>query len=381
MTTLAVVQARMGSTRFPGKVLAELGGKPMLAFLLDRLRGAPLDVIVVATSDHDRDDPVAEAAMTAGAAVVRGPEADVLARFGLALARHPADDVVRITADCPLTDPAIVRSVLERHREVGADYTSNVHPRTFPKGLDVEVVRGDALRIAVAEASDPAEREHVTPFLYRRPERFKLANVVSGELLGDAWWTVDRPEDLDLLRRVVPQLSSGFGWREVLARAEVTTEAGRDVQVRPAVLEDGEDILAWRNERDAVRYSLSREPVDATAHAEWFARVLQDPGTQLWIGEVDGRPLGSVRVDVRAGIGTVSIAVADDARRRGFGKELLGQVLARNDRSEQVRVFEAHVMSANEASLRLFRAHGFEVSDEEEPGHLLLRRASPPTTA
>lgn len=201
--TIVVVQARTGSTRFPAKVIADLGGIPMLAFQLRRLRPLPWPV-VVATSDLGRDDVVEGIATAEGAATVRGPEADVLARFEMVLDRHPdADIVVRLTADCPLTDPAIVRAVVERLVETGADYASNVHPRSFPKGLDVEACTSDALRAAARDATDPYDREHVTPFLYRNPDRFSTANVQSGLDAGGVWWTVDTPADLRVVESMI----------------------------------------------------------------------------------------------------------------------------------------------------------------------------------
>ena len=215
---LCVVQARMGSTRLPGKVLADLGGRPMLAFLLDRLQPLLVDQVIVATSDLDRDDAVAEVAEAAGVGAVRGPEQDVLARFALALQRHPAAHVVRITGDCPPTDPAIVAAAVDLHIHRSADYTCNVLPRAFPQGLDVEVIAADALRMADQEARHAIEREHVTPCFYRRPERFRLANLRSGEDLGDERWTVDTPGDLGVVRDIVRGVGSGpaFGWRDAL---------------------------------------------------------------------------------------------------------------------------------------------------------------------
>jgi spore coat polysaccharide biosynthesis protein SpsF len=153
MTTIGVVQARTGSTRLPGKVLADLGGEPLLAFMLRRLRPIAVDRLVVATSDDRRDDAVAAVAERAGVAVVRGPEDDVLARFAIALDAHPADTVVRLTADCPLVDPDVVDEALALHRRSGAAYTSNTLIRTFPDGLDVEVVSADALTDAASHAT------------------------------------------------------------------------------------------------------------------------------------------------------------------------------------------------------------------------------------
>src|SRR5204862_6675946 len=132
-----------------------------------------------------------------GVPVVRGEEADVLSRFALALDTHPADTIVRLTADCPLADPAIVADALALHDRAGAAYTSNSLVRTFPDGLDVEVIAATALRDAHAEAADPLEREHVTPFVYRRPERYRLRALRTPELLGDERWTVDTAADLE----------------------------------------------------------------------------------------------------------------------------------------------------------------------------------------
>lgn len=219
---LIVIQARSGSRRLPGKVLADIGGRPMLEFQLRRLLPI-LDqlpcTIAVATSDLPDDDAVAAVAYGLGVEVVRGSEQDVLGRFALALRCHPAEIVVRLTADCPLNDPAIVAAVVELHIDAAADYTSNVLPRTFPKGLDVEVLSAGALLAADAEAVDAADREHVTPFVYRRPERFRLANLMSGRALGEEWWTVDTEADLERVREIVSQLVDpvATGWQEVLA--------------------------------------------------------------------------------------------------------------------------------------------------------------------
>src|SRR5438093_41742 len=226
MAAVCVVQARMGSRRLPGKVVADLAGRPMLRFMLERLDGLGMPV-VVATSDLDRDDPVAEVATTAGASVVRGPEDDVLARFRLALEQHPVDHVVRLTADCPLSDPKIVQAVLELHEARHADYTCNVLPRTFPKGLDVEVARVDSLRIADREATDAREREHVMPFLYRRPSRFRLADL-RGLDVGMA--RIDVDEGVGTVSIAIAPPHRGRGLAHAMLQA-LLEELRQDMQV------------------------------------------------------------------------------------------------------------------------------------------------------
>ena len=278
---VVVVQARAGSTRLPGKVLLDVGGRSMLDLMLRRL--APLAdaglPIVVATSALDRDDPVAEAAAAAGAAVVRGDEADVLGRFLLALDRFPADAVVRLTADCPLIDPAIVAATLDLHRRSGAAYTSNTLVRTFPDGLDVEVAVPTALReAAAAPDADGAEREHVTPYLYRRPATHLLAQHCGAEPLGHERWTVDTAEDLDVVRRAVAACSDPLTapWGELL------------------------DVLG-------------RREVPPGLHAVPDTTIVHQPGrpfVRRWHLAEAGAPAGSATVTVDDGVGTPTLDVA-----------------------------------------------------------------------
>ncbi len=195
----------MSSSRLPGKVMADLAGAPMILRQIERVRRAKgLDQIVVATSAHASDDGLAKALSAEGINVFRGPLDDVLARFIGALDTILGHDtVVRLTADCPLADPALIDQTLDLHRESQADYTSNTpERRSYPKGLDVEVVKTSVLRQAAAEATDPYDREHVTAFIHQRPERFKIAGLEQHASEGEVRWTVDRPDDLAFVRAV-----------------------------------------------------------------------------------------------------------------------------------------------------------------------------------
>ena len=202
---LAVLQARMSSTRLPGKVLRDLAGAPMLARQVERIaRVRGIDRLVLATSVGPEDDAVARLGESLGLGVHRGPLQDVLARFRGALdAFGPAAHVVRLTGDCPLTDAGVIDDLVELHLARGADYSNNTGDRrTFPHGLDAEIMRAEVLRTAAAEATDPYEREHVTPFIYRRPERFRLSFMEGGAEHGQARWTVDTPEDFEFVREI-----------------------------------------------------------------------------------------------------------------------------------------------------------------------------------
>jgi spore coat polysaccharide biosynthesis protein SpsF len=202
---LAVLQARMSSTRLPGKVMRLVAGAPMILRQIERVRrSARIDRLVLATSTHDDDTPLAQAVEAAGIGVHRGPLDDVLGRYlGALNAFGPADHVVRLTGDCPLADPEVIDATIALHLERAADYTANTPAhRTFPKGLDVEVMRADGLRRAGAEGLDPYEREHVTPYLYRHPEIFDLHFLSQSREDGEVRWTVDRPDDLEFVQAV-----------------------------------------------------------------------------------------------------------------------------------------------------------------------------------
>ncbi|HUS96970.1 MAG TPA: glycosyltransferase family protein, partial [Hyphomicrobiaceae bacterium] len=164
MNTVAIIQARMTSTRLPGKVLAEFAGQPMLSYMLDRVRRAQsLDGILIATTLNHTDDPVVDLCHEVGVAVFRGSEADVLGRYAAAAADAQADTIVRLTADCPLIDPHLIDQAVSTFREGGFDYLSNSIQLSYPDGLDVEVFTRSALARANAEANLPFHREHVTP--------------------------------------------------------------------------------------------------------------------------------------------------------------------------------------------------------------------------
>lgn len=207
MTTVAVIQARCGSTRFPRKVLAPLQGRPMLAHIIERVSRATLvDRVVVATTDGGCDDEVAALALASGAGVTRGPEADVLTRYVMAAREHDADVVVRITADCPLTDPAVVDSVIRARSDSDADYASNVEPPTFPEGYDCEVFTSACLTRVDGEATLDYEREHVTVRIREHMDEFRTVHVAHEPDLSAIRLTVDVPADLVRVARLLDML-------------------------------------------------------------------------------------------------------------------------------------------------------------------------------
>lgn len=222
--TAVIVQARMGSSRLPGKVLMELAGHTVLAHVLERCRAIEgADVVCCATTTAGGDDPVADEAARCGVEVYRGSENDLLDRYRRAAVELGAEVVMRVTSDCPLIDPEVAAGVLRLRAAEGADYATNNMPPSWPHGLDCEAFTAQALARAAERATRPEEREHVTPWLRSHPET-RLANLAAprGGLAGHRW-TLDYPEDLrffEALFRYLPPPPARPGMERILAVLE-----------------------------------------------------------------------------------------------------------------------------------------------------------------
>lgn len=218
-SVIAIIQARMRSTRLPGKVLADLEGDTVLARVIARVRRCELiNDVVVATSSDSADDPIVVECSRLSARVFRGSENDVLDRYFRAAQNVGAEIVVRITSDCPLIDPEVSDLTVRAFLANAPDYASNILDRTYPRGLDTEVMSYAALESAWLEAADPYEREHVTPYLYRHPERFKLLSLKGDRNYSRFRWTLDTPEDLAFLRAIYRREADAVAvcWQDVI---------------------------------------------------------------------------------------------------------------------------------------------------------------------
>lgn len=202
MSVVAIIQARMGSSRLPGKVLEDIAGETMLGQVVARVRAArTIDEVVIATSTCAGDDQIVDEADRLGAGVFRGSESDVLARYLGAARQYGASVVVRVTSDCPLLDPSVIDLVVESLRW-DVDYASNTHRRSFPRGLDVEVLFRETLERIARDATSQQAREHVTAYIVEKPAEFRVRHVVDSVDHSDLRWTVDTPEDLELIRQI-----------------------------------------------------------------------------------------------------------------------------------------------------------------------------------
>ncbi len=225
LRVVTVIQARTGSSRLPGKVLLPLAGKPLLVRMVERvLRATHAGMVVVATTTESDDDPIESICQEYGWNIYRGHSTDLLDRHYQAAKLFQANAVVKIPSDCPLIDPSIIDKVLSVFLENNThiDFVSNLHPATYPDGNDVEVMKFSALETAWNEATLPMEREHTTPYIWERPDRFKLLNVAWESGLNYSMthrWTIDYPEDYNFISRVYDELfesNPNFGLNDIL---------------------------------------------------------------------------------------------------------------------------------------------------------------------
>lgn len=305
MKTVAIVQARMGSTRLPDKVMLEIDGKPMIELLLTRLSKSELvDQIVVATSVNTNNLPLVEHVLGLGYACEQGSEEDVLDRYIAAAEKHKADIVVRITGDCPLVDPQLVDEVVCAFRSGKYDYLSNSYPPSYPDGLDVEVCSYSALKQAAIEATESFDREHVTPYL-RKPGLFRQGTFTNDKDLSALRWTVDEPPDFEVIASVFEAFRPEvlFSWRKVLelqeARPALFAANNQMVRNEGSRMSTGQKL--WKRAKRVIpggSMLLSKRP-EMFLPEQWPTYFKKAKGCKVW--DLDGNEYTDMCI---MGIGT-----------------------------------------------------------------------------
>ena len=292
MKTIAVIQARMGSTRFPNKVMRPIKGVPMIELLIRRLSLCRrLDRIVLATSQAPVNTPLAEHVRGMGFDVYQGSENDVLDRYYQAAMPYRPDAVLRITGDCPLIDPELVDLVVAEYEAQGVEYLSNVLPPTYPDGLDAEIFSFRALETAARQATKHAEREHVTPYI-RESGLFRVGNIAQEQDLSGERWTVDEPADFEVVAAVFnhfyPRID--FGWRDVVdllrARPELFQANRHLIRNEGAVMGTGQKL--WKRAKQIIpggNMLLSKRP-EMFLPDQWPAYFSKAKGCRVW--DLDG---------------------------------------------------------------------------------------------
>jgi len=247
---VAIIQARMGSARLPGKTLTEICGKPLLQHIIERIQHCEfIDEIVVATTENKEDYAIIKLSDKLGVKSFTGSENDVLDRFYQCAKKFDADIVVRVTADDPFKDPDVIdRAVKELISGKGLDYVSNTIKPTYPEGIDIEVFAFKALERTWKDAEKISEREHVTPYIWNHPEIFKISNFENNVNLSDLRWTLDTPQDLEFTRDIYKRLYSAdsiFFMNDILELlrkepwlASINTGIERNTGYKKSLLED-----------------------------------------------------------------------------------------------------------------------------------------------
>jgi glutamate-1-semialdehyde 2,1-aminomutase len=293
LKTVAIVQARMGSTRFPNKVMRAICGTPMIGLLLERLAKAKrIDQIVLATSEDTRNESLANYVRELGYAVYQGSEDDVLDRYYQAAKEAGANTVVRITGDCPLIDPMLVDAVVASFLDSGVDYATNTSPPTYPDGLDTEVFSYRALETAWNLAKASQEREHVTPYI-RESKQFTHRNCVNDTDVSGERWTVDEPEDFEVIQRVFEHFHPrrDFAWSEVLAlrneRPELFMANQHLIRNEGAQLGTGQKL--WKRAKRVIPGGnmLLSKRAEMFLPEQWPAYFSKAKGCRVW--DLDGR--------------------------------------------------------------------------------------------
>ncbi len=292
MKIVAIVQARMGSTRLPNKVMKPIGGVPMIELLLARLsQSKHLNQIVLATSGDRRNAPLVEHVERLGYTCVRGSESDVLDRYLVAARQVDADVVVRITGDCPLIDPGLVDEAIARFKLAGVDYLGNATPATFPDGLDTEVFTLRALERAGRESQDAFDHEHVTPYL-RRPGLFNIASMINEEDLSSLRWTVDEPADYAVVKAVFDHFAPNihFTWQQALElqRSQPALFAANHQIIRNEGATMGSGQKLWKRAKQVIPGGnmLLSKRAEMFLPEQWPAYFSKAKGCKVW--DLDG---------------------------------------------------------------------------------------------
>jgi glutamate-1-semialdehyde 2,1-aminomutase len=305
MKTIAIIQARMGSTRLPNKVMKPVLGVPMIELLISRLaRATEIDQIVVATSEDVRNLPLAKHVRKLGYACEQGSENDVLDRYVRAARAHEADVVVRITGDCPLVDPDLVDECIRRFKAAQVDYFSNVDPPTYPDGMDIEVFTIEAIERAIRETDRAFDHEHVTPYL-RTSQRFRTGLMQHAADLSAMRWTVDEPNDFAVIEKVFQHFHprTDFSWGEVLALAEaqpaIFSINQNTIRNEGATMDTGQKL--WKRAKQVIPGGnmLLSKRAEMFLPEQWPAYFSKAKGCKVW--DLDGNEYTDMSI---MGIGT-----------------------------------------------------------------------------
>jgi len=379
LKVVAIIQARMGSTRLPGKVLMDIVGKPMAWRVVERVKYSKyIDEVVLAIPDTKENDVLVTFAEENDIIYVRGSENDVLSRYYKTAEERDADVVVRITADCPLIDPKIIDDVIQSHIKRKSGYASNVISRTFPRGLDVEVFNFQLLEEVNGLAEKARHREHVTLYMLENPLLSNPSSVTSlFKSKADSFrLTVDTKEDLELIQKIYEHFGeTDFSTHDLfrfldknpdLVQINSHIKQKEFVNLRKAEEKDIEFLFKLRNEKYVYENSRVARKVGRDEHNNWSGPVIKGKtNKELFIIEYERERVGQLRLDYSKNEAEVSISIRAEFHGKGVGTRALLIAMVDTRNKHKVKVLSAEVNKNNPASQRLFEKVGFHLEGQE----------------
>lgn len=385
MKVVAIIQARVGSTRLPNKVLKTIQGKTILSHQIERLRlSKEIDEIIIATTVEERDISICREAEENNLRYFRGSETDVLSRFMGAAAMAEADVVVRLTSDCPLMDPFIIDKMILKIKEGNHKFISNAGAlanRTFPRGLDIEVFTFDLLNEAYSHATETYQREHVTPYLY---ENCKSVYYFKGFADYSKYrWTLDTEEDWQFISKVYDHFYKGkhdFFYDEILEFIINNPQISKiNEHVEQAYIQkdlcftlrlcdynDMDLVFEWVNDPSVREQSFSQDPITYKEHVNWFNKQMSANPYYYFIAEYGNQPVGQIRLNLYNDTFIISYLIAKEYRGQGHGKRILNEIELEVLKQVSKAKLLGEVKKDNLASQKAFMSLGYECSEHED---------------
>lgn len=409
MKVVAIIQARMGSTRLPGKVLKPLAGKAMINFMLDRVaKSSKVNEIILATGAGEENDLLAEVVRKAGYQVFRGSEDDVLERYALAAKEINADVIVRLTGDCPLVDHLLIDLLIETLIDGDYQYVTNVKPPTWPDGLDVSVFTMEILLAAYSEATKPSDREHVVPWMWRNSslegsDRFSAVNVSSSHDLSALRWTVDDENDYKLMQKLAvlfgkerffyvttEEIQKAFEENKELKYINFETKRDegylKSVLVENSLCESERLYLrkinltdvdgayfVWMNDASILKHTASRGKKYSKENLRSYIAEQNEREDVFFLAIVEKQRnvhIGNIKIgpiDYHNKCGDMGIIIGEKAEwGKGYGTEAISLFVDYVFSNTQVNKITAGFFEGNESSKKAFLKSGFTLTDASQ---------------
>lgn len=378
MKVVCIVQARVGSTRLPGKVLKKICGKTVLEHDIDRLKRIKnIDEIIIATTTLEKDNAIVKECQRLGVKCFRGSEEDVLSRYYYAAKENNADVVVRVTSDCPLIDPEVSEKIIQYYldNKDKYDYVSNTIERTYPRGLDTEVFSFSALEKAFNEAISKRDKEHVTPYIWDNANVFRLAQYKNIKDYSNLRWTLDTEEDYRLISSIYEKFRNKkyFSMHEILKFLEGNPkikEINKNVEQKK--IDDNlclilaneshcDLIYEWVNDDEVRKNSFNNNKITYEEHVKWYFNKLKDFNCYMYLLTKSDKNIGIVRIEKKENENLISYSIAKEYRGKGYGYKLLSRVEKELMKKYKDIVLTSYVKKENISSINIFKKLNYKI--------------------